>query len=305
MIALQSLWTGTNGFALTRENALLFSASAACLSDWYPRTELVTDMLGLEIAERLGWSYTTYSTALDNFCPPELRHVWCLGKIHASSIQTKSHVHIDLDILIMGRFKARIEGARTAAQSKDPPGFYKLPAQQAMLALAGIPSYVTPHNTGILLWNDLGLRDKYVSDATKALDLVGRKVACGTSVTVCIEQACYSNVMREEGVKIEEICLMPVAGMVQSPDDMQGSFVHLWGRSKRNAVFIAKVEARFAKDFPAQYAAFVKGYPLLQSAGRVNTIPPPEPPVSYYYYSGGTYLPVPVEPYGPHACYTP
>lgn len=293
MIAVQSLWTGTTKFVLTRKLAMLFSASAAYLNDWYPHTELVTDMCGLEIAERLGWNYTSFSTALDTFCPKELRHVWCLGKIFASSIQSKSHVHVDLDLFLMGRFKARIEGARVAAHSKDPPGFYRMPRQREMLAMAGIPDYVTPHNTGILLWNDLELRDAYVKAATDALHKVGKSVECGTSVTVCIEQAAFSNLMRERGVKVEEICLLPIPGMIQ-PEDMPTPFVHFWGRSKRNDGWMQRAEELFAENYPAQYAAFKRGFAILEKAGRIPTISHfDQNEVAYYY--GGEYS----YPHGP------
>lgn len=273
MIAVQSLWTGTKDFVLTRELALLFSASVAYLNDWWPHTELVTDMRGLEIAERLGWQHTTHATALDNLCPPDLAHVWFLGKLVASSIQSKSHFHVDLDLILMGRFRAKVEGARVAAHSKDPPGFYKIENQQEMLDLAGIPRHVTPHNTGIFLFNDLALRDAYVTAAWKAAEKVGLVYPDGTAVTVCIEQAMFSHVMREAGVKVEEVCKLPVPGML-TKDDMSTPFIHFWGRSKHSKEMLSKLEDNFAKNYPEAYGRFQRGWTLLKKAGRVPTKKP-------------------------------
>lgn len=271
MKAVHSLWTGTTGFTLPRALAMLFSMSSAYLNDWFPDTELVTDMRGLEIAQRLGWQYKSCVLALEKFCPKGLEHVWCLGKYRAHEIQTEPHFHSDLDLVLMSRFKARIEGARVAAQSIDPPGFYQGKTQQAMLHMAGIPDYTVAHNTGILLFNDLDLCQKYISLARKALYTVGRKVSNGTQVCVCIEQAAFSYCMKMLGARVEEICILPIPGMMELPGDMSTPFAHFWGRSKKDAAWLTKAEAIFSRSFPEAYSRFNRGWPVLQKANRIPT----------------------------------
>lgn len=257
-----TLWAGTPAFRLTRDNALLFTLAASYLNRAFERTELVCDAAGLRIAERLGWDFVTYATALDDFCPAYAKHAWALGKIHASAIQTEPHMLVDLDVLLYHLPPRRVRAARVAVQSFDEPVGYLSPDRAAIREFSGLPREGAPLNVGVLSWTDLALRDAYVTRARAIAVAAAKQFGDGTAISLIAEQFWLGCLLRESGVRPETLIPLP---SIAAPHDFEdAAFTHLWAETKTEKGWAQKVDARLARDFPAQSAACLRGYELLK-----------------------------------------
>lgn len=259
-----SLWTRTTEFYLTRRQAMFFSAAAAYVNRAWEQTELVTDCVGLRIAERLGWGFCHTVLALDDFTPQHAGHVFALGKLHAQAIQTEPHAHIDLDVFCLHLPPRRWREARVGYQSTDEPDGYRRRERAALFDLCRVGRGV-PVNTGLICWNDLALRDEYIARANKAAYAAARVCGDGLAVSLVAEQAVLGALLREKGVRGEP--LIPLASLTGPEDFEDCAFVHFWAGSKRDPARAAAAEARFKKDFPAQHGEFERGFALLVKAG--------------------------------------
>lgn len=263
-----SLWTVTPEFHLNRQTAILHSAAAAYVNRAWENTELVTDIQGLRIAERLGWGFCSNVLALDKFCPAHAFHVFALGKLHAQAIQQEPHAHIDFDVLCYHLPPRRWREARCGYQSIDEPDGYR------KAALAGVLSYCNigrgaPVNTGLVCWNDLDLRDEYVFRANRAAYMAARFCGDGLTVSLAAEQAVLGALLREKGVRGE--ALIPMASLADPADFADCAFTHLWSASKKDPRWAARVEERFRQEFPAKYEAATAGFALLEKRGFNRT----------------------------------
>ena len=70
---------------------------------------------------------------------------------------------------------------------------------------------------------------------------------------------------RSRGVRGE--ALIPMASLSEPGDFTDCAFTHLWSTSKTSALWAARVEEHFKRDFPNQYAAACAGFALLEKAG--------------------------------------
>lgn len=270
MTGLQSLWTQATGFKLDRATTMLFSASVAFLHKFFLDTELVTDQRGIEIADRLRWPFTSYSLGLENFCPQQAKHVWMLGKLEASKVQTRPHVHIDLDLVLYKPLPSRVLTSRVAVQGKDTQQPYRTGYISQIMQSCGLPESAVPFNTAILLWNDLQLRDGYVRYA-RSLALAAASAwpsdvpANGTGVTIVAEQAGLSEFLRLNRVKAEECAPMPEN--IEEDDFEDIAFVHLWSVSKQRSKWLNSIERKFRTEAPEAYENFRNGYNKLLERG--------------------------------------
>lgn len=264
MKAIMSLWTQTTEFRLNRRNAMLYSAAAAYTNRAWEQTELVTDRLGLQIAERLGWDFCHTVVALDRFCPGHAFHVFALGKLHAQAIQTSPHAHIDFDALCYHLPPRRWREARCGYQSVDEPDGYAKPELQMLLQHCRV-GHGAPVNTGLVCWNDLELRDEYIFRANRAAYAAARFCGDGLKVSLTAEQAVLGALLRERGVRGE--ALIPMASQAQAEDFEDCPFTHLWAASKRDAGWANRVEERFRKEFPTKHREAAEGFTLLEARG--------------------------------------
>lgn len=266
MIAVASLWTNTPRFKMPRTLAMIYSAAAAHMTRHFGQSELVTDDRGLEIADRLRWNYTSFSKALNNTGKAENKHVWMLGKLDASSIQSKSHAHIDLDLIVLGAPPERLTKATCLVQSKDLQEIYRSEKIAGMMQIAGIPDHIVPYNTGIIGWNNLEMRDIYVRGARQIADKLSHffpNEREGTAISVVAEQAYLAYLMREHKQPVTE-CI-PLFSNVTAADFRDFPFSHFWSEAKSNVWATTKLEARFSRDFPEAYENFERGWEFLKS----------------------------------------
>jgi hypothetical protein len=133
------------------------------------------------------------------------------------------------------------------------------PDMQAAQALAGFASGGTAYNAGLLGGSDVALVRAF---AWAGLDLAKKFRGCpinGTTTSMLIEQYQLGVFARRVGVQVGT--LLPLA-----PDRKQvakAGYAHLTGGAKRNPIYIAKAEARLARDFPQAYERFIAAWPLL------------------------------------------
>lgn len=264
MKAVMSLWTRTTEFYLTRRSAMFYSGAAAYLNRAWERTEFVTDSIGLRIAERLGWGFCNTVVALDDFTPPHAAHVFALGKLHAQAIQTEPHAHIDLDVFCVHLPPRRWREARVGYQSIDEPDGYRRAERSALLDVCRV-GRGAPVNTGLVCWNDLGLRDEYIARANKAAFAAARVCGDGLAISLVAEQAVLGALLREKGLRGEP--LIPLASLTDAEDFADCQFIHFWADSKRDPAKAHGAEERFKKDFPAKHREFERGFALLVKAG--------------------------------------
>lgn len=265
MKGLHSLWTGTPGFRLTYGDAIIYSAAVAFTNRAFQRTELVTDCKGLRIADRLGWRFRHCTTELEGICPEYARHVWALGKINAQSVQTEPFMHIDLDFIWKDPPPRRVLEAQVVVQSKDEPEGYFAPEREAIIKELGLPRGVVAFNAGIVGWTDLALCREYCELATKAALDAAKLFPDGRDCSLIAEQYVLGLVLRERGVRAEE--LIPIASIALPGDYRDVQFIHAWAETKRNPSVLFKVEARFRQEFPAEFTEAEHGYKALKKAG--------------------------------------
>lgn len=261
-----SLWTGTTDFYFTRGSAMMFSAAVAYAGAFFADMELVTDIRGLEIADRLGWRFRSFSTALEDFCPPEVRHVWMLGKVRAQQIQSRPHVHIDLDLILLKALPNRMLLAAVIGQSKDHPKSYHDPFVREIIAYTGIVPHAAPINTGLIGWNDMAFCRDYCERSMGLSIHAGKKFSHGGCVSIICEQLLLADMARERRVHVE--VAIPLAKHCGPRDMKDVQFLHLWGTSKRNPAWLDKVERRFAEDHPVEYLRFLDGWSAMSGEER-------------------------------------
>lgn len=263
MIAVQSLWTGVTGFKLTRASAMIFSASVAYVGRAMPNNELVTDIKGLKIADRLRWKFTTFTQALECFAPATHRHVWMLGKIKALQIQMHACAHIDLDLLPYSQIPERVLSARVAAQSKDSNAYYWQEDVAEYMEDCGVPQDTCAFNTAITVWNDISLKDEYCRAVNHVVNATAPNHRNGTVLSIVAEQGVFGKLMRDRRVCVEECIPLPDHASVKAGDFEDFKFSHHWGRSKANPDWNAVLEERFKRDFPKEHSNFERGFECL------------------------------------------
>lgn len=259
MVGVMSLWTGTGMFNLCREHAIIHTLSCCLANDNFESTQFVTDSQGLEIADRLGWRYTTYVNAFNGLAPIGLRHIWALGKLKALSLQDEPFCHLDNDVYIHKPLPDRIKMAAIFAQSKDIPEYYIGNDMTAALQIAGFKRGAVAYNVGIIGGCDIERIHRY---ANEAIEISGRFDGCpinGTTTSMVLEQYFLGEFAKREKIRIEE--LIP---LFHTKDDLDAvGYTHLIGKTKRDPRFVAPSEKRLARDYPAAYKAFLQGWKVI------------------------------------------
>lgn len=265
MIGLQSLWTGTPQFRLTR-GTMLIHTLAACLADKaFPQIELVTDARGYQIAETLGWRYAVYAKALDNFAPARMAHIWALGKLFAIGLQTRPFCHLDNDVLLLKPLPLRIRNARIFAQNKDRLGYYMGDKMdRAIQSSSLIAKIFEPFNTGIIGGTDGALLSEYAKQSIAAAARLSPEID-GTTASMVCEQSWLGQFAR--GKKVEVETLLNVDRMEADANEL--GYIHLLGQSKHEAHYQQRAEVRLIRDFPADYARFNLGWTKLAKLEKI------------------------------------
>ena len=247
---------------------MLIQTLAVCLAaQAFGETEFVTDRGGAQLAQMLGWQFNRVVTPLDDFQADGISHIWALGKLVACSIQEVPFVQFDGDVLLFKPLPKRLIRHRLIAQSPDFPHYYTSRDMLAAQSLAGFAPGGASYNAGLLGGCDVALVRAY---AWAGLELAQKFRGCpinGTTTSMLIEQYQLGVFARRVGVEVGT--LLPLAPTRKQV--AKAGYAHLTGSAKRDAKWIAKVEARLAADFPEAYEQFLAAWPSL--AHTVQPVP--------------------------------
>lgn len=242
---------------------MIHTLSLALLSRHFKETELVTDELGRQIADRLGWEYQRYKINL-RCLSPEMRHIWALGKIYAISIQNERFCHIDNDVLLFQPLPDRLLKEPIFAQSPDRPEFYVHGEMQRAIKSSSLTKIAapTPYNTGII-GGDPNLLREYAQMAIGAAYRI--EGVNGTDISMAIEQSWLGEFAQQRGYKVRTLL------RVDSTEEEAGKagYAHLVGKSKHLPEWQQRCEARLAHEFPAIYEKFALGWETIERADLV------------------------------------
>jgi len=259
VIAVQSLWTRTPQWRLSRGQLLLQTLTLCALRRHFDFVELVSDECGILIADRLRWNYDSFRTDLE-FIPDEIAHIWAAGKLVAQRIQSEPYAHIDNDFVLLDPLPAACRQAPVFAQGKDEPAYYLNPHHAAVFALAGLPRGAVGYNAGIIGGTDLRALHGYCDYAYGLMEKCA-SYGNGTVASIIVEQAGFGHYMRAIRCPVVELIPLPLSA--SNGDFSHCRFSHLWAWTKRQATWQAKVERRMIEEFPAEYARFNAGYAKL------------------------------------------
>ena len=267
MNCLQSLWTGTPMFRPQRGPLLVHTLALCMAKEHFQAVELVTDTRGLHLSELMGWRYTSYLNVLDALTAAGLTHVWALGKLAAIREQNRPFLQIDTDVLLLKAPRREIRHARIAAQSIDYPDYYAGADMRAALDKAGLPAGGIAYNCGVIGGTDLALLHWYAQEGMEMAAKFHGNELNGTTTSMAVEQYHLGEFARRHGVRVETILPLHHAG----PERRHAGYAHLTGDNKRDPVLVAACERRLARDFPAEYRAFLAGWKRVQRDGVPDT----------------------------------
>lgn len=93
---------------LTAVDVYMWALSSHRLNKYFPKTTLVTDIIGGEIFADLEIPFTEVKVELEDFIDPQLNWLWIAGKIKAYSIIDEPFLHVDGDAFIGAAIPKRV-----------------------------------------------------------------------------------------------------------------------------------------------------------------------------------------------------
>ena len=239
---------------------LLVQTLAVCLaSQAFTETEFVTDRMGAQIAERLGWKFGRVVTVLEDWPNAGLTHIWALGKLVACSIQEDPFVQFDGDVLLFRPLPERLTRSRLIAQSPDFPHYYTSSEMRRTFDLAGLPLGANAYNGGLLGGADVALVRAYAWAGLEAAAKLRDHEISGTVASMAVEQYQLGVFAERTGVPVGT--LLPLRPTHNEIAD--AGYAHLQGGSKRDPHWVARAEVWLAREFPAHYERFLEMWPSL------------------------------------------
>ncbi len=254
-----SLWTRTPIFRIRRGPLLITTLAAHLAARAFEETHFVTDDLGASIAEALAWPFAKVTRDLQQWPADGLRHVWALGKLVACSVQDRPFVQFDGDVLLFRPLPASLCRARLIAQSPDSQHCYTSPDMRGALAVAGFREGATAYNAGIIGGADLALVRDYAHASLALAEKFRTSALHGTLISMLVEQYHLGVFAARAGVEVGT--LLPT--MPTKRQMTLAGYAHLTGSAKHSTTWIARAEARLARDFPEAYARFCEAWPHL------------------------------------------
>jgi hypothetical protein len=259
MKGMISLWTGTPMFRHSRGQLMVMTLSHCLALQAFDVVEFVTDFHGVELAERMGWRFTSIVPALECLNTCNTKHIWALGKLVALREQRKPVCQLDYDVYLHKQLPLRMREARLIAQSVDWPQFYLGERMETAIGIAGLPSGHVAYNAGLLGGADAMLVHDYaVASLELAQKFAGREdeIDEGTTISMVIEQYHLGVFARENDVRIETI--LPLNPTRE--EWREAGYTHLHGKAKRDPYYLKNTARRLKEQFPSAFAAFEAGW---------------------------------------------
>lgn len=262
MKTITSLWTGVDNCFFDRDRLLMQTLSINLALQAQGNLHFVTDSFGAEIAEELGWDFTSVDTSL-NQMPERLNHIWSAGKLYAATIQKERHMQIDGDVLL---FKPLEPKGEIFAQSVDNPENYRGELMRAIITHAELEPESDAYNCGILG----GDHEPIKAFAHAALDLCCRKHLSfrrlGIICSMIAEQYFLGIYCRNVGLVIHTL-------FKELPTEAEAEklgYCHMQGCSKSLPKFTERATKKMQELFPEQLAKFNRGIGNVILAGGLR-----------------------------------
>lgn len=237
---------------------LLVQTLAVCLAGQsFAQTEFITDRMGAQIADTLGWRFDRTLTPLEDWPAHGLDHVWSLGKLVACSVQSEPFVQFDGDVLLLRSLPDSLTRSRLIAQSPDHPHFYTSPEMRRAFDLAGLPQGANAYNGGLLGGADVALVRAYAWAGLEAAAKLRDAEINGTVASMAVEQYQLGVFAERTGASVGT--LLPLHPT--SEEIAKAGYVHLQGGSKRDSFWVSRAEELLAREFPQAYERFVDFWP--------------------------------------------
>ena len=270
MIGLASLWTGAQRFRIERGPLLIATLSTILASRAFPTTRFVTDRRGAQLAEAFGWPFDEVTMELEAL-PPELSHIWSLGKLAANALQRTAFAQFDLDVLLFQKLPDRLLNAPLFAQSPDTPAFYRQPDMVRARLRAGLPGGAKAFNTGLIGGVDSSALAAYAGHAVSEIaPRFAGSALDGTVISMTVEQYWLGVFSAQHQRPVQT--LLPANPSKAAAAAL--GYVHLIGPAKRDPRHLAKGERRLQTDFPRAHRRFCEAWRAL-SVHAPCTLPSP------------------------------
>lgn len=271
LIGIHSFWSkplleNRWGLKGTFEKSLTMTAlSLATMKRVFDEVHLVTDTKGAELFKDLG--YDQIHLDLDHLADLHPRY-WSAGKIYALKRYEVPVVHVDGDVFFL---KPEIRSFfdrdwDVAVQMKEAGEHYQktyshlIEKMQPALKSWGLDLYNFAYNCGVMGFKDLDFMQHFVEEYfralrscqqnQKAIDRIGLEY----EINIVLEQALLTHISQNAGVYVRELITLEkqtFPGL--QPEAERLGFVHLWGPSKYQPEWEARVEKRLLELDPETY----------------------------------------------------
>jgi hypothetical protein len=271
LIGLHSFWSkpllnarwGERG---SFEKSLYLTAlSLKTMKRIFGRVELVTDSEGAKLLENLG--YDEIHLDLDHLRDTHPRY-WSAGKILALRRYDVPVTHVDGDVFFLKEeIKSSFDSQYDAIVQMKEVGShydktYRHLIEQMKPALFNweLDTYSFAYNCGVMGFKNVEFMQDFVEEYFRALrscekkqDVIDR-ISTTYEINIVIEQCLLTHLAQNKNMHVKELLTIEkqtFPGLQPTAEEI--GFVHLWGKSKYEDKWQAKVEARLLELDPDTY----------------------------------------------------
>jgi hypothetical protein len=159
------------------DHRIILAVSVLLARKHYDRVEMVTDLKGARLFEKMQLPFTAMRTDLEGFDVNPM--AWAAGKMKVYAMQEEPFIHIDQDVFLFKALPQRVVQAPIFAQSHEPRSLYNVAIPKT--PKRHLERLVTPdsawdcYNAGILGGHDLEFIRDYATkgiEAIRELDVI-------------------------------------------------------------------------------------------------------------------------------------
>ena len=247
------------GFAKFSDFLFTTALSIVCASKHFPEVQMISSSWANDVFKQLKLPVTDYSNKLDEIKGIS-RFFWAYGKLIAYCEQKEPFVHLDNDVFLWQPLPLRILTARLCFQSKEPfnlPGYnyYKLlkpcfkKATVKPKVIVNNPVRDFAYNCGICGGNDLSLYEEWRKCSAEYIfaeenqDLFYKKYPqLLIHQNLFHEQYFLACLIKKYKLRdVIEVLADDAMQINQGCDLIHPRYTHLWGTTKRDQGYMAKV----------------------------------------------------------------
>jgi hypothetical protein len=271
LIGIHSFWSKPLlnrrwGLEGTFEKSLqMMALSLATMKKVFDEVHLVTDSEGAKLLAKL--SYDQVHLDLDHLANVHHRY-WSAGKVYSLQRYNVPVVHVDGDVFFL---KPEIRSFfdsdwDVAVQMKEAGEHYHktyshlIKWMQPALKSWGLDLYNFTYNCGLMGFKDVSFMHRFVEEYFRALRSCQQNqrtidgIGLEFEINIVLEQALLTHLVQNAGAHVKELITLDrqtFPGL--QPEAERLGFVHLWGPSKYEPEWEARVEKRLLEIDPETY----------------------------------------------------